>query len=47
MLKLPESTIIFKGDEAMSFLKERNNELEILHKYLEVPKIMPKDLYNI
>jgi hypothetical protein len=29
MLKLPEPMIIFKGDEAKNFLKERNNKLEL------------------
>jgi hypothetical protein len=47
MFKLPEPTITFKGDEAKSFLKERNNGLELLQEYLEDPTMMPEDLSNI
>jgi hypothetical protein len=47
MLKLLEPTIMFKGDEARSFLKERNNGLELLQEYLEDPTMMPEDLSNI
>ena len=47
MLKLLESTITFKGDEAKSFLKERNNGLELLQEYLEDPKMKPEYLSNI
>jgi len=32
MLKLPDLTIVFNGDESRSLLKERNNGLELLHK---------------
>jgi hypothetical protein len=34
MLKLLEPTITFKEDEARSFLKEKNNRLELLQEYL-------------
>jgi hypothetical protein len=47
MLKLPEPTITFKGDEARSFLKEKNNGLELLQEYLEDPSTMPEDISRI
>jgi len=47
MLKLPETTIKFKGDEAKIFLKETNSGLELLQEYLEDPTMMPEDLSNI
>jgi hypothetical protein len=30
MLKIPKPIITFKGDEARSFLKERNSGIELL-----------------
>jgi hypothetical protein len=47
MLKLPEPTMSFKGDEAKDFLKERNGGLELLREYLEDPTMIPKDLSSI
>jgi hypothetical protein len=47
MLKLPELTVTFKGDEARSFLKEKNNGLELLQEYLEDPSTMPEDISRI
>jgi len=47
MLKFPDLTITFKGYEAKSFLKERNNGLELLQEYLEDPKMKPEYLSNI
>jgi hypothetical protein len=47
MLKPIRPTITFKGDEARSFLKERNSALELLQEYLEDPAMIPKDLSNI
>jgi hypothetical protein len=40
ILKILEPTITFKGDEAKSFLKERNCRLELLQEYLEDPTMM-------
>jgi hypothetical protein len=37
MLRLPEMTMTFKGDEAKYFLKERNGGWELLQQYLEDP----------
>jgi hypothetical protein len=47
MLKLPETTITFKGDEARSFPKERNTRLELFQEYVEDPAMMPENLSNI
>jgi len=47
MLKLSESTITFEGNKARNFLKEKNNGLELLHKYLEDPATMPEDISRI
>ena len=47
MLKLPEQTITFKGDEARSILKEKDSGLELLQEYLEDPTTMPQDISNI
>jgi hypothetical protein len=37
-------TITFKGDEAISFLKEKNNILEILEEFLEDSSTMPEEI---
>jgi hypothetical protein len=47
MLKLRELTITFKGEEARSFLKEKNNGLELLQEYLEDPSTMLEDISRI
>jgi hypothetical protein len=47
MLRLPEPTMTFKGDEAKDFLKERNGGLELLQEYLEDPTMIPEDLSSI
>jgi hypothetical protein len=40
MLKLPEPTLTFKGEEARDFLKKINNGLDLLQEYLEDPAAM-------
>jgi len=47
MSKLPEPTIIFKGDRARIFLKENNNGLDLLQEYLEDPSTMPEYVSRI
>jgi hypothetical protein len=47
ILKLPEPTKTFKGEEARKFLEEINFGLEILSEYLEDPTTMTEDLENI
>jgi hypothetical protein len=46
-LKLPEPTLTYKGDEARTFLKGRNNGIELLQEYLQDPATMPQDLSRI
>jgi len=46
-MKLIEPSIIFKGDEYRSFLKENNNGLELLREYIEYPSTMPEDISKI
>jgi hypothetical protein len=47
MLKLPETTVTFKGDKARRILKEKNNGLDILQEYLEDPSTMREDISKI
>jgi hypothetical protein len=47
MLRIPEPTMTFKGDEAKEFLKERNGILNLLHEYLQYPIVIPEDLSSI
>jgi hypothetical protein len=47
MLKLPNPTINFKGDEENNFLKEKNNGFDLLKEYLEYPTTMPEDISRI
>jgi hypothetical protein len=47
MLKLPEPTITFKGEEVRQFLKETNSGLELLREHFEDTTTMLKDLSNI
>jgi hypothetical protein len=47
MLKFPEPTITFKGEEARNFLKNKNNGLDLLQEYLEDPATMPVDISRI
>jgi hypothetical protein len=39
MLKLPELTLTFKGEDCRDFLKRHNNGLDLLPEYLENPCI--------
>jgi hypothetical protein len=47
MLKLPEPTITFKGEEARNFLKNKNNGLDLLQEYLEDLATIPVDISRI
>ena len=44
MLNLLEPKITLKGDEAISFLKERDNGLELLQEYLEDSATILEDI---
>jgi hypothetical protein len=47
MLKLPEPTITFKGEEERNFLKNKNNGLDLLQEYLEDLATMSVDISRI
>jgi hypothetical protein len=47
MLKLRELTITLNGEEARSFLEEKNNGLELLQEYLENPSTILVDISRI
>ena len=47
MLKLPDPTLTFNGEEARDFLKKRNNGLDLLQEYLKYPSAMPIDITRI
>jgi hypothetical protein len=44
MLKLLEPNLVYKGEEAINFLKIKNNGIEILQEYLHDPATMPEDI---
>jgi hypothetical protein len=47
ILKLPETTLIFKGEDYIDFLKKHNNGLDLLPEYLENPAFIPEDITRI
>ena len=44
MLKLPELTLTFKGEDYRDFLKKHDNDLDFLPKFLENPMTIPEDI---
>jgi hypothetical protein len=47
MLKLPEPNLTYKGEDAINFLRGKNNGIELLQEYLQDPVAMSKDLSRI
>jgi hypothetical protein len=47
MLKLPEPTLTFKGEDCRDFLKKHDNGLDLLPEYLENPTTVPEDITRI
>jgi hypothetical protein len=47
MLKLPGSTLTFKGEDYRDLLKRHNNGLDLLPEYLENPMSIPKYITRI
>jgi hypothetical protein len=39
--------VVYKGEEAINFLKTKNNVLELLPEYLHDPTTMPGDISRI
>jgi hypothetical protein len=44
MLRLPDPTPTFKGENCRQFLKKHDNELDLLPKFLENPTVAPRDM---
>jgi hypothetical protein len=47
MLKLPEPTLTFKGEDCRELLKKHNNGLDLLPEYLENHAFVPIDITRI
>jgi hypothetical protein len=47
MLKLSEPNLVYKGEEAINFLKRKNNGIKLLQEYLHDPASMPEDISRI
>jgi hypothetical protein len=47
MLKLPDPTLTFKGEDCRDILKKHENGLDLLHEFLENPTDVPKDITRI
>jgi hypothetical protein len=47
MLRLPDPTPTFKGENCREFLKKHDNELDLLPKFLENPVTAPGDMTRL
>jgi hypothetical protein len=47
MLRLPEPTLTFKGEDYRDFLKKHDNDLDILLEFLENPMAIPKHITRL
>jgi hypothetical protein len=47
MLKLPEPTLTFKGEDCKQFLAKHNNILDLLPHFLERPNLVPGDITSM
>jgi hypothetical protein len=47
MLKLPEPTLTFKGEDCRDFLKKHDNKLDILLELLENPEVILEDITKL
>jgi hypothetical protein len=47
MLKLPEPTLTFKGEDCRDFLKKHDNGLDLLPEFLENPMAIPEDITRL
>jgi hypothetical protein len=47
MLKLPEPTLTFKGEDCKQFLAKNNNGLDLLPHFLEMSNLVPKDITSM
>jgi len=47
MMKLPEPTLTFKGEDCRDFLKKHDNDMDILPKFSENPATIPEDITRL
>jgi hypothetical protein len=47
MLRLPEPTLTFKGEDCRELLKKHDNGLDLLPEFLENPAVIPKDITRL
>jgi hypothetical protein len=47
MLKLPELTLTFKGEDCKDFLKKHDNSLDLFPEFLENPMTIPEDITKL
>jgi hypothetical protein len=47
MLRLPEPTLTFRGEDCKEFLKKHDNGLDLLPEFLEDPVAVPEDITRL
>jgi hypothetical protein len=47
MLRLPEPTLTFKGEDCRELLKKHDNGLDLLPEFLENPTVIPEDITRL
>jgi hypothetical protein len=47
MLRLPEPTLMFRGEDSKKILRKHNNSVDLLPKFLEDPMAVPEDITNL
>jgi hypothetical protein len=47
MLRLPEPTLTFKGEDCRNFLKKHDNGLDLLPEFLENLVAIPEDITKL
>jgi hypothetical protein len=47
MLKFPEPTLTFRGEDCKQFLAKHNNGLDLLPLFLENPNLVPEDITSM
>jgi hypothetical protein len=47
MLRLPEPTLTFKGEDCRELLKNNDNGLDLLMEFLKNPMTIPKDITRL
>jgi len=47
MLKLPKPNLTYKGEDAINFLRGKNNGIELLQEYIQDPTMISEDLSRI